>query len=203
MTRNDFEIRSGQPFTIVEDRAEAGQDDSGLVIEGLAAVFDSPAEIGDIHNGGFVETIDKHAFDGLALNEIDVPLTIEHGEAPIILARVRNKSLKLLTDEKGLHSRARLLQCDADWIERIKSGLYSQMSFAFSVARDGEEIRTDADGITHRRITKIDRLFDVSIVARPAYDSTELCARSAARAAEWATERRKKEETAAIIARWV
>lgn len=201
MKRDDFEIRSAA-FNVVEDRAGEAGDGSGLVIEGYAVVFDSPTEIGDINNGngGFVEEIAPIAFDGIDLARADVPLKVEHGESPIILARTRNKSLQLSTDAHGLKIRARLLNCDADWIERIRSGLYDKMSFAFSVDREGEEI-SQQDGVMHRRITKFSRLWDVSIVAVPAYDATTLCARSAQRAQEWLTERHKA-EIAAMLVRW-
>lgn len=199
MKRDDFEIRSSG-FNVVEDRAGEAGDGSGLVIEGYAVVFDSPAEIGDIHGGGFVEEVAPTAFDGVNLARADVPLKVEHGESPVILARTRNKSLQLSTDAHGLKIRAELLKCDSGWIERIRSGLYDKMSFAFSVDRDGEEI-SQRNGVMYRRITKVSRLVDVSIVAAPAYDSTELCARSAQRAQEWATERRAA-EIAAMVARW-
>lgn len=197
--RDDFEIRSAA-FSVVDDRAGETGDAPGLVIEGYAVVFDSPAEIGDIHNGGFIEEIAPTAFDGIDLMRADVPLKVEHGESPIILARTRNKSLQLSTDAHGLKIRAQLLKCEAAWIERIRSGLYSSMSFAFSVDRDGEEI-SQHDGVMHRRITKFSRLWDVSIVAVPAYGSTEICARSAQRAQEWAAERHAA-RIAAMVARW-
>ena len=199
MKKDDFEIRSAA-FNVVEDRAGEAGDASGLVIEGYAVVFDSPAEIGDIHGGGFIEEIAPTAFDGIDLARADVPLKVEHGESPVILARTRNKSLQLVADSHGLKIRAQLLKCDAAWIERIKSGLYSSMSFAFIVDRDGEEI-SQRNGVMYRRIKKVSRLWDVSIVAVPAYASTELCARSAQRAQEWATERHAA-EIAAMVAQW-
>jgi phage head maturation protease len=49
------------------------------------------------------------------------------------------------------------------------------MSFAFVVSDDGE----DYDKSTHtRRITAIKRLYDVSAVDLPAYDSTSIQART-------------------------
>ena len=48
------------------------------------------------------------------------------------------------------------------------------MSFAFTVADDGEEY----DAETHtRRVTKIRKLYDVSAVDMPAYEQTSISAR--------------------------
>ena len=47
------------------------------------------------------------------------------------------------------------------------------MSFAFTVAKQEWDYTTDT-----RRILEIDRLFDVSVVDIPAYDSTEIYARN-------------------------
>ena len=57
----------------------------------------------------------------------------------------------------------------------VKSGLLDKMSFAFTV-KDQE---WDHEGdIPRRYIKEIDRLYDVSIVDIPAYDSTSIFARS-------------------------
>ena len=47
------------------------------------------------------------------------------------------------------------------------------MSFAFSVRKQEWDYETDT-----RRITEISQLFDVSVVDVPAYDGTEIYARS-------------------------
>ena len=101
-----------------------------------------------------------------------------HFPAQFILARTRNKSLELIPDVKGLFMRAKL-QSDVaqhrDVYNLVKSGLISQMSFAFNVLDEKVERR---DGKTHRIIKKIGRLADVSIVDVPAYEQTSVLARS-------------------------
>jgi HK97 family phage prohead protease len=63
----------------------------------------------------------------------------------------------------------------------IQSGLIDKMSFAFTVKESKlEEIeRSDEPNLEIRTITKIDRLYDVSAVDIPAYDTTSISARKA------------------------
>nr|WP_279525371.1 HK97 family phage prohead protease [Phocoenobacter uteri] len=54
----------------------------------------------------------------------------------------------------------------------------TQSSFAFRVAKDGEEWYEDDEGIVIREIHKISRLYDVSPVTYPAYQAASSTARS-------------------------
>lgn len=174
---NDKEIRLIDVSNLtVEKRADSGDESEKMIVEGYAAVYDSETNIA----GLFTETIERGAFD--SANMKDVPLKYNHSDAVPILARTRNKSLTLTPDEKGLKIRAELLDTTdgRDMFTRIKSGLLDKMSFAFSVNPDGEKWTTDDNGFQHRTITKFDRIFDVSVVDTPAYDETEIYARSKA-----------------------
>ena len=51
--------------------------------------------------------------------------------------------------------------------------LLTKMSFAFTVAEEDWDYETDT-----RRILRIDKLYDVSVVDVPAYEATEIYARS-------------------------
>ena len=55
----------------------------------------------------------------------------------------------------------------------IKAGLLDKMSFAFAVRKQEWDYEKDI-----RTILEIEQLFDVSVVDVPAYDSTEIYARS-------------------------
>ena len=162
----------------IETRADSGDgsDSEKMIVEGYAAVYDSETNIA----GLFTETIELGAFD--SANMKDVPFKYNHSDVVPILARTRNKSLTLTPDEKGLKIRAELLDTTdgRDMFKRIKSGLLDKMSFAFSVNPDGERWETDDNGFQKRTITKFDRIFDVSVVDTPAYDETEIFARSKA-----------------------
>lgn len=174
---NDKEIRLIDVSNLtIEKRADSGDESEKMIVEGYAAVYDSETNIA----GLFTETIERGAFD--SANMKDVPLKYNHSDAVPILARTRNKSLTLTPDEKGLKIRAELLDTTdgRDMFTRIKSGLLDKMSFAFSVNPDGEKWTTDDNGFQRRTITKFDRIFDVSVVDSPAYDETEIYARSKA-----------------------
>ena len=176
---NEKEIRIIDLSGFTDVRAESGDEsaDSGkMIVEGYAAVYEKETNIG----GMFTERIAKGAFDDANLK--DVPLKYNHSDAVYILARTRNKSLTLTPDEKGLKIRAEFLDTTdgRDMYKRIKAGLLDKMSFAFSVNPDGETWETDENGFQKRTITKVDRIFDVSVVDTPAYNETEIYARSKA-----------------------
>ena len=194
-----------------EGNTEAG---GSMVLEGYAVVFESETVIGNPQRGGFYEIIDRRAFDGC--NMRDVPLRYNHSDNVPILARTRNNSLQLSIDSKGLKIRAELLdtQDARDMYKRIKSGLISSMSFAFSVRQDGEQI-SSRNGVPVRRITGFERLFDCSVVDVPAYEAATVCARSLELAEGWRAEqeqaaaaeqeKRERKEKAALRAsllRW-
>jgi HK97 family phage prohead protease len=166
--RNEKELRFGE----IELRES---DEGKLIVEGYAAVYEKETFIGG--NGwGFYEVIAKGAFDGADLR--DVCFKYNHSDGFAILARTRNKSLVLTPDEKGLHFRAELLDTTdgIDMYKRIKSGLIDKMSFAFTVKT--EEITDKDKPNPRRRITKFDKIFDVSAVDTPAYEDTTIYARS-------------------------
>ena len=165
---NRKEIR----FNVINNREE--NDD--LILEGYAIVFDSETLIGD-EQRGFYESIDKNALS--KANVKDVPLRYNHLDGFMILARTRNKSLELKVDDKGLFIRAKLqkdIQTHIDVYNMVKSGLVSKMSFAFDIVKS--IVNRDKNNTIHKKITEIGRLYDVSIVDFPAYDETEVFARS-------------------------
>lgn len=150
----------------VELRTPDNEDDK-MVVEGYAVTFNSPA------THGYTEIISDKALDDTDMS--DVPLKYNHEDSHLIMARTRNKSLELTKDEKGLFIRAELIdtQSNKDIYKSIKAGLIDKMSFAFTVRGDEYDYDTDT-----RTITDIDRLYDVSVVDMPFYDSTSVYARS-------------------------
>lgn len=171
--KNDKELRLANISDFNVEYREEENNPSKMIIEGYALVFDSETLIGTERHG-FYESIDKRALEGA--NMKDVPLKYNHSDAHPILARTRNKSLTLTVDDKGLFIHAELLdtQDNIDMYKRIKAGLIDKMSFAFTIKEDAWEKGT----IPHRKINKIDRLFDVSVVDIPAYEQTSIYARS-------------------------
>ena len=143
------------------------EDKDSMVIEGYAVVFDSPA------THGFTEIIDKDAFNGCDMK--DVCMKYNHDDSHRILARTRNGSLRLQIDDKGLFVHAELIDTTSnrDIYKMIQAGLLDKMSFAFTVEEEKWDIATDT-----RTILRIDKLFDVSVVDTPFYDTTSIYARA-------------------------
>lgn len=139
-------------------------EDKKMEIKGYAAVFNSPETY------GYTEVIAPTAFEGSDLS--DVVLRYNHNDNFMVLARTRNKSLELNVDEKGLFIDA-VLQDDItehrDIFNAIKSGLIDKQSFAFVVDEDNYDYDTDT-----RTITKIGKVFDVSVVDQPFYNDTDV-----------------------------
>lgn len=153
---------------------ELREEDEKMILEGYAILYNEETLIGT-REYGFIESIDPNALDADAIR--DVPMKYNHMDSFLIIARTKNKSLELISDEKGLKVRAELLdtQHNKDIYKMVRSGLLEKMSFAFTV----KEQEWDHEGeVPKRRITKIDRLYDVSIVDIPAYDNTSIYARS-------------------------
>jgi HK97 family phage prohead protease len=153
---------------------ELREEDEKMILEGYAILYNEETLIGT-REYGFIESIDPNALDDDAIR--DVPMKYNHMDSFLIIARTKNKSLELISDEKGLKVRAELLdtQHNKDIYKMVRSGLLEKMSFAFTV----KEQEWDHEGeVPKRRITKIDRLYDVSIVDIPAYDNTSIYARS-------------------------
>lgn len=150
----------------LEVRASEDNEEK-MIVEGYAVVFDSPA------THGFTEIVDRNAFNGCDMK--DVPLKYNHTDNFLILARTRNNSLQLSVDDKGLKIRAELLDTTQgkDIYKCIRSGLLDKMSFAFTVEEEKWDVATDT-----RTILKIDRLYDVSVVDTPFYDTTSIYARA-------------------------
>ena len=144
-------------------------------IEGYGSVFNERS----LDLGGFVEMIAPGAFDGV-IERSDVKCYLDHNPGKGILARSRNGkgSLSLVVDEKGLQYSfdAPKTNLGDEVVEGLKRGDYSQSSFAFTV--DDEVWTKEADGTYLRTITKIGGLYDVSIVANPAYEGTSVALRS-------------------------
>lgn len=161
-------------FASFEVRQAEETDKDEMILEGYAVVFGEETYIGDSEYG-FYEEVAPGAFEGANLK--DVPLKYNHNDSFLILARTRNDSLQLSIDEKGLYIRAKLIDTttNKDIYKMVKSGLLDKMSFAFTVS--DEKVDDKENGVAKRTITKIDRLFDVSVVDVPAYDQTSIYAR--------------------------
>ena len=143
-------------------------EDEKMIVEGYAVVFDSVTDL-----GYFKEVIDRNALNGCDMS--DVCMKYNHSDELLIMARTRNNSLQLLVDERGLKFRAELIDTtqNRDLYKMIQAQLLTKCSFAFTVSEEDMDYATNT-----RRILKIDKIFDVSVVDVPAYEATEVYARS-------------------------
>lgn len=154
------------------------EQNNKMIIEGYPIVFNQEAYLDcGVPEWSFYEKIDSRAFENADMS--DVALKYNHNDNFLILARTRNESLKLTIDEHGIFMHAELIDTtqNRDVYKMVESGLLNEGSFAFTVT--GETETVDADGIVHRTITGIGKLFDVAICPNGAYGNlTEIYARS-------------------------
>jgi HK97 family phage prohead protease len=150
------------------------EEEDKMILEGYALVFNNETLIGD-EEYGFIEEIDSRALSETKMK--DVPMKYNHMDSFLIIARTKNQSLSLTVDNIGLKVRAELLDTNTnqDIYKMVRSGLLDKMSFAFTV---DEQVWNREGRIPKRTITKIERLYDVSVVDTPAYDATNIYARS-------------------------
>lgn len=159
-----------------EIRAEGG--DHEAILTGRPIVYNSRTDL-----GWFDEVIESGALDTADLT--DVRFLVNHDTRKIPLARSRrnngNSTMQFSVDELGLN---------LDWVKldtennseasalysAVQRGDISGMSFMFSV--DDEEWENLESDHPTRHIKKIGTVVEVSAVTFPAYESTEINARS-------------------------
>jgi HK97 family phage prohead protease len=141
-------------------------------ITGYAAVFDSLSE--DL--GGFREKIAPGAFKK-AIKRSDARALVNH-DSNLLLGRQSSGTLRLKEDSTGLH-----MEIDPpdtsyarDLITLIERGDIREQSFGFTVKTETWEDIDKREPI--RTLVEIDRLYDVSPVAYPAYPETSVALRS-------------------------
>lgn len=145
--------------------------EDGYIVEGYAAVVEQETVLYSCDGVDYKEVIDSNAFSFADLS--DVVMNFNHGGKPV--ARTKNNTLQLIVDKHGLHIRVDLSGTNEGRMlyEEIKGGYIDKMSFAFVISKDKYERKSHT-----RRILEINRVYDVAAVDFPAYDSTELSARS-------------------------
>lgn len=153
----------------VEARTAA---DGGLILEGYAALFDSPSE-----PLPFIETIARGAFTKTLSENPDVRfLALNHDGMP--LARTKAGTLTLTEDEIGLHFQAHLPDTNEarELHTAIDRGDITEMSFTFRAMR--QKWSSDRAYRTIIEASLADG--DVSPVVYAAYTSTSVEARALA-----------------------
>lgn len=164
------EIRSFSHNFDVEQR-----EDGTASLVGYAAVFNSSSvEMGFFDT--FTESIVPGAFSRTLRENQDVRALLDH-QTGMIVARTKNGTLSLEEDEVGLKVRMTPVPTEdgKKAVEWVRSGLVDAMSFGFEVVNDKWGVRS---GKQHRELLDVN-LFEVSLVAFPAYPATSIGVRSA------------------------
>lgn len=161
-----------------DDGNEIVSDEPTYKVRGYWTVFDSEYELfpRTKYWPAEYEQIDPHALDDADMN--DVVFQENHEGSP--LARTRNGSLEIGTDEHGAWCIADLGGCQRgrDLYESIVNGLIVEMSFGFVIDKtddsDGYTTFKDDEGDWHTTVTRIKKVYDVSAVTWPANPATDI-----------------------------
>lgn len=146
---------------------EVKKEENGrTVIRGYAAVFDSPSQ--DL--GGFVEIVERGAFDDVMRSNPDVFGKYNHTR---VIGRTSSGTMRLTVDDRGLRYEIDPPRAAADVVELIERGDVRGSSFAFRVKGADETWQRDLAGQMVRRIKKFSFLGDAGPVDTPAYLATE------------------------------
>lgn len=150
-------------------KTDDSTDNQDKHLTGYAVVFNTPSR--DL--GGFTEVIDPHAFDDVDLS--DVYLTNNHDMSQV-LASTKGGTLKLTVDDKGLAFDATLADTTLadDTAKNVDAGNIGNMSFTFINAKDGDTYTRGDDGKVTRTIKAVKSLVDITLVAVPAYNDTNV-----------------------------
>jgi HK97 family phage prohead protease len=146
---------------------EVKADENGrTVIRGYAAVIESESQ--DL--GGFVEIIERGAFDEVMASNPDVFGKYNHTQ---VIGRTSSGTMRLMVDERGLRYEIDPPRSAAAVVELIERGDVRGSSFAFRSRPADETWSRDANGRMIRRIKKFSFLGDAGPVDTPAYMATE------------------------------
>lgn len=163
----------------VDEATEDNDDDFAL--EGYAATFGNESTDPGL---GFKEVCMRGCFNRSVRSGADVRALFNH-DPNKVLGRVKNGTLALKEDGKGLRFRVKLDRTNPEHKSihsMIARGDVSDCSFGFIVPKGGDEwsdVRgTDGKLYAQRRLVDVD-LMDVSACTYPAYGETSVFARSA------------------------
>lgn len=156
--------------------------DSSSIIEGIAAVVNSPADI-----GWYEERIAPGAFDNVMKGDT---VALFNHDPNLPLARTTAKgegNLELFLNSRGdlgYRFKTPNTSVGRDLAENIRTGIIAKSSFAFTIEKDEWEEARDGKP-TIRTITKFKSLPDISPVTYPAYNQTSVESKSDVAVRSW------------------
>ena len=174
--KNDREYRNLMLEIRTPEEGEPEQRE--MIVEGYASTFNEPYTLYEDKDFRFQEVVDQNAFANTDMSDV----IFQYNHEGRVFARTSNNTLSITPDEQGLFISANLGGTEAgrDLYEEIRGGYTNKMSFGFTVDGD-EEVRTsEPDGFITitRRITSVQKLYDVSAVSIPANDATSISVRT-------------------------
>jgi len=168
------EVESDTPLLAVETRSEEGESESREWIVGYAAKFG----VLSLDLGDFVERLDPGAF-GLVTERRGRKKPLQtralwNHDANFPLARYP-ETLRLTVDDIGLRYEFPVPDTTygRDIAANIRAGIVKGSSFAFQVAKGGDEWSVE-EGRSVRTIKAVDSLIDVSPTTFPAYPDSDV-----------------------------
>ena len=164
MIRDNREYRN-IPMQNFELRKE-GENEQTFIVEGYATTWDEYVLFED-EGVQYKEQILPEAFKDADMSDV---IFVKDHEGTVF-ARTKNGTLQLSVDDHGLKVRADMSKTSSARaaFEEIESGMYDQMSFAFTVNDD------EYDKKNHKRtIRGLKKLYDTSFVGFPANPGTDI-----------------------------
>ena len=158
------------------DMSMAAVDDR-MVVQGYATTFNDPYILYEDEEMRILEQVEPGAFKNADMRDV----IMQYDHRGHVFARIRNNTLDVRTDDKGLFISADLGGTDIgrQLYQEIKGGYTDKMSFAFTVTGENVDRRTEGtQRIITRTITEVGKVYDVSAVSIPANDGTTISARS-------------------------
>jgi HK97 family phage prohead protease len=168
------EIETDSPLLAVETRSDEGSDASQEWIVGYAAKFG----VTSLDLGDFVERLDPGAFSLVTERRgRKKPLqtrALWNHDPNFPLARYP-ETLRLTVDDVGLRYEFPVPDTSygKDIAANIRAGIVKGSSFAFQVAKGGDEWSME-EGRSVRTIKRVDSLIDVSPTTFPAYPDSDV-----------------------------
>lgn len=148
----------------LETRSESEEPD--YTVRGYASTFE-PYVLFTRNGKDYSEQIGRNAFDEADMS--DLVFRVDH-EGPVY-ARASAGTVKVDIDDHGLHHITDLSRTtrSRELMEDLEAGNYPKMSFAFTIAEEHFDKKTNT-----RIIDRIAKVFDISAVTWPANPNTEL-----------------------------
>lgn len=168
-------MRTERQVRSVTTDFQTREENNSPVIEGYFSVFGANYDIAP----GMSESVAQGAFSK-SLEGGDIRALANH-DTTLVLGRTKAHTLELSEDSRGLFGKIHINPKDVDAMnlyERVKRGDVSQCSFGFNV-RDEESTISD-NGDIHWTLKDLD-LIEVSVCTFPAYEETNVQARSSQR----------------------